>query len=80
MSDDVKDTLLVKEFNTTKFGMDAKVAQAMTSGADQAAAPAGGTGATAGAYDNAANRDKLINLVNEIRTTLVDNGMMKGSA
>lgn len=48
--------------------------------ANQAAAPAGGTGATAGAYDTAANRDALITLVNEIRTVLVEKGLMKGSA
>lgn len=49
------------------------------SGAVQAAAPAGGTGAAAGAYDTAANRDLLINLVNEIRLVLVNHGLMKGS-
>lgn len=51
-----------------------------SSGATQAAAPAGGTGATAGAYDTAAHRDALINLVNSMRTTLVNLGLMKGSA
>ena len=49
-------------------------------GAAQAAAPAGGTGATAGAYDTAAHRDALIALVNEMRTVLVNLGLMKGSA
>ncbi len=48
--------------------------------AAQAAAPAGGTGATAGAYDTAAHRDSLIALVNEIRTVLVNLGLMKGAA
>jgi len=48
--------------------------------ADQAAAPAGGTGATEGAYDTAAHRDALITLVNEMRTVLVNLGLMKGSA
>ena len=33
-----------------------------------AAAPAGGTGATAGAYDTAANRDIAITLLNGLRT------------
>ena len=32
------------------------------------AAPAGGTGATAGAYDSAANRDLMITAQNAIRT------------
>ena len=53
---------------------------AQRASADQAAAPAGGTGATAGAYDTAAHRDALIALVNEMRTTLVNLGLMKGSA
>jgi len=34
------------------------------------AAPAGGTGATAGAYDTAAHRDELIALVNAMRIQL----------
>lgn len=51
-----------------------------SSGAAQQAAPAGGTGALAGAYDTAANRDIMINLVNEMRTTLINAGLMKGSA
>jgi hypothetical protein len=48
--------------------------------ADQAAAPAGGTGAEAGAYDTADHRDAAIALLNEIRTTLVNLGFMKGGA
>lgn len=48
--------------------------------ANQAAAPAGGTGAVEGAYDTAAHRDALITLVNEMRTVLVNLGLMKGSA
>jgi hypothetical protein len=48
--------------------------------ADQAAAPAGGTGTAAGGYDTAAHRDAMINLVNEMRTVLVSLGLMKGSA
>lgn len=40
------------------------------------AAPAGGTGATAGAYDTSAHRDALITLVNNIRTALIANGIM----
>lgn len=45
----------------------------------QAAAPAGGTGATAGAYDTAENRDAAA-LLNEIRTGLINLGLMKGPA
>jgi hypothetical protein len=40
------------------------------------AAPAGGTGATVGAYDTAAHRDALITLVNTIRTALIANGTL----
>lgn len=36
------------------------------------AAPAGGTGATAGAYDTAANRDLAIALINDMRTLFND--------
>ena len=67
----------------TPVAQRAGAAQAATG----AAAPAGGTGATAGAYDTAANRDAaivLINetrtLVNEMRTVLVNLGLMKGAA
>ena len=51
-----------------------------TASALQAAAPAGGTGATAGAYDTAPNRDSLIALVNQMRTALINAGYIKGSA
>lgn len=56
------------------FGCNTKAAQ--TAFASGGAAPAGGTGATAGAYDTAAHRDALITLVNNIRTALVNNGIM----
>lgn len=42
-----------------------------------AAAPAGGTGAAAGGYDTAGNRDLMIALVNAMRVCLVDAGLMK---
>ncbi len=57
-----------------------KITPALTSGAAQAAAPAGGTGATEGAYDTAAHRDAMIALVNEMRDALITAGIMKGSA
>lgn len=37
-----------------------------------AAAPAGGTGATAGAYDTAANRDAAITTINGLRTNVTN--------
>jgi hypothetical protein len=59
---------------TAAFGCNGATAQ--TAYASGGAAPAGGTGATAGAYDTAAHRDSLITLVNKIRTALVNNGIM----
>jgi len=56
------------------FGCNSKAAQ--TAYASGGAAPSGGTGATAGAYDTAAHRDALITLVNNIRAALVANGIM----
>lgn len=44
--------------------------------ATNAAAPAGGTGATEGAYDTSTNRNSLITLVNAMRTTLINAGLM----
>ena len=44
-----------------------------------AVAPAGGSGATAGAYDTAGNRDTMIALVNAMRTILINNGLMASS-
>ena len=43
---------------------------AATLTATQLAAPAGGTGATAGAYDSAANRDLAIVSINAARTDI----------
>lgn len=40
------------------------------------AAPAGGVGTAAGGYDTAANRDAAINLLNNIRTALINAGIM----
>jgi hypothetical protein len=51
--------------------------QTQTPAAFVAAAPAGGVGAAAGAYDTAGNRDSMIALVNAMRTVLVNAGLMK---
>ena len=77
---EVQQTLNCIELVTTKFGMGGKAAQAMTAHANQQVAPSGGVGAAAGAMDTAAHRDDVLNLINQIRLTLVNNGMMKGSA
>ena len=39
---------------------------------DPSAAPAGGSGATAGAYDTATNRDLMITAVNDNRTLTIE--------
>lgn len=41
------------------------------------ASPAGGTGAAAGGWDTAGNRDTAITLINAMRTCLINNGFMK---
>jgi hypothetical protein len=80
LSDGGDDGVRLGQSATDKVGFFGKAPAAQRSGAAQAAAPAGGTGATAGAYDTANNRDALINLVNEMRLVLVTHGLMKGSA
>ncbi len=77
---DTQDFINLKEIKTVKFGMHDTDAQAQTSSSEQAACPAGGTGAAAGGWDTAAHRNEAILLINQIRTTLINNGMMKGSA
>jgi len=47
-----------------------------TQAASIAAAPAGGTGAAAGAYDTAANRDAMIASVNALITACRDAGII----
>lgn len=56
------------------FGCNGKTAQ--TAFASGGAAPAGGTGTAAGGWDTAAHRDAAITLLNNIRTALVNNGIM----
>ena len=47
-----------------------------TQAASIAAAPAGGTGAAAGAYDTAANRDAMIASLNSLITACRDAGII----
>lgn len=75
-----EDGVLIGRSTSDKVGFHGKTPVAQRAAAAQAAAPAGGTGTSAGGYDTAANRDALINLVNEMRTVLVNLGLMKGSA
>ena len=65
---------------TQKISFYGKTPIIQRASANQAAAPAGGTGATAGAYDTAAHRDTMITLVNEMRLALIAFGLIKGSA
>jgi hypothetical protein len=80
LSDGGPDGTVLGQSATDKVGFFGKAPVAQRSGSAQAAAPAGGTGATAGAYDTAVNRDAMIALVNEMRLVLVNHGLMKGSA
>ncbi len=58
---------------TTVAGVVKKSAAQVTNvAAVPAAAPAGGTGATAGAYDTAANRDAAIVTINGLRTDVIE--------
>ena len=76
----VKGDLLIGNSAASKVGFYGTTPIAQRAGAAQAEAPAGGAGATEGAYDTAAHRDALIALVNEMRTVLVNLGLMKGAA
>ena len=67
-----------REIVTTKFAMNNLAAQSQTSGALQAAPTAHADGAHG--CDTEAHFLELRNLLLEIRTTLVANGMMKGAA
>lgn len=48
--------------------------------AAQASCPAGGTGTSSGGWDTSTNRNTAIDLINEMRTVLINAGLMKGSA
>lgn len=54
----------------TFFGQAGSVSIQTALTAEPTAAPAGGTGATGGAYDTAGNRDTMITCVNDTRTRL----------
>jgi len=69
---EIKESLIVKN-----FGMEGKCI-GQTSGANQAALS--GLVAGANGCDSEAHFAEMYNLLVEIRTTLVNNGMMKGSA
>lgn len=52
----------------------------MRASANQASAPAGGTGTSSGGWDTSDNRDIAITLINEMRLAMIAAGIMKGSA
>lgn len=72
------DPIDTRELRAVKFAMDVKNPQGQTSDAKQAALAAYSNGANG--LDSQANVQKLVELVIEIRATLVANGMMKGAA
>lgn len=74
------DGVVIADSPEIKVGFHGVAPISMRANAAQVAAPPGGTGAAAGAYDTAANRDIMINLINEMRQVLILNGLMKGSA
>jgi len=65
---------------TQKLGFWGAAPIVQPASADQAACPAGGTGAAAGGWDTAGHRDSAILLINAMRTALVNAGLMKGAA
>jgi len=48
--------------------------------ANQASAPAGGTGAAEGCWASSTDRNTAITLINEMRTAMIAAGIIKGSA
>ena len=80
LSDGRSDGVVIGKSVTDKVALFGSTPIVQRSGAAQQVAPAGGTGAAAGGYDTAGNRDIMINLVNEMRTVLINHGFMKGSA
>ena len=78
MTAEVIETITTRELHGVKFGMDTKDAQGQTSDAKQGALDAYGTGAFG--LDSDTRMEALYDLVLQIRTTLVENGIMKGGA
>jgi hypothetical protein len=80
VGNDSPDGMVIGRDAADKVSFHGAAVVAQRAHANQQAAPAGGTGAAAGGYDTAGNRDIMINLVNEMRTVLIEKGLMKGSA
>jgi len=80
LSDDQPDGQTFGQDATDKISFYNATPVVQSSGAAQAACPAGGTGDAAGGWDTADHRDEAIALINAMRTTLVNLGLMKGSA
>ena len=80
LSDGNDDGTVLGQSVSDKIGFHGVTPTVQQASAAQAVAPAGGTGATAGAYDTSAHRDALIDLVNEMRLVLINKGLMKGAA
>ena len=80
VSGDLDGTPLPGRFSVSAVATSSVTLTGWSAASAQAAAPAGGTGATAGAYDTANNRNACIALVNAMRDTLIAHGLMKGAA
>lgn len=74
-----RSVILVAKTGTVQSEPDAweSFVQVQTPATFAVAAPAGGVGAAAGAYDTAVNRDLHIALSNAMRTILINAGLMK---
>lgn len=75
MGNTVYETTVVPKFKNgvkNAAGDDLPLTKGSALTAQVAAAPAGGTGATAGAYDSASNRDIMIACVNRNRTRIAE--------
>ena len=78
MGEDTFFSMSGREFRVTKFAMAGKTAQAQTSSADQDALAAYNGGANG--LSSTGEMQALVELVIQLRATLVANGMMKGGA
>ena len=78
MTGEDKEFIRVQSVITTKFGQAGVTPQGQTSGPNQVAPAAYATGAFG--LDSDVKMEALYELILEIRTTLVANGIMKGAA
>lgn len=81
IGDDRPDGTIVGQSATSKIALHGKTPVVMRSGSAQAAvATTGASNSSPYGYTSAAQADAIVTLLNEIRATLVEKGIMKGSA